>query len=54
MSPDSGVPASIPTLRPATPSDADAAGHICYEAFTAIAEQHNFAPDFPNPDSRSG
>ena len=54
MSPDSGVPASTPTLRAATPADADAAGCICYTAFTTIAEQHNFAPDFPNPDIAIG
>ncbi len=30
--------------------DATACGSICYEAFKAIAEQHNFPPDFPSPD----
>ncbi|WP_372723848.1 GNAT family N-acetyltransferase [Immundisolibacter sp.] len=38
-----------PTLRPARPEDADVCGEICYEAFKAIAEQHNFPPDFPSP-----
>lgn len=30
--------------------DATACGTICYEAFKAIAEQHNFPPDFPSTD----
>lgn len=37
------------TLRPGTPADAPRCGAICYEAFTAIAAQHNFPPDFPSP-----
>jgi predicted N-acetyltransferase YhbS len=35
-------------LRPGRPEDADACGTICYEAFTAMANQHNFPPDFPS------
>jgi len=35
-------------LRPAFPDDAEPAGAICYEAFKAIASQHNFPPDFPS------
>jgi GNAT superfamily N-acetyltransferase len=35
-------------LRDATPADADACGRICYEAFKAIADEHNFPPDFPD------
>jgi GNAT superfamily N-acetyltransferase len=38
------------TFRPGTIDDAKACGTICYEAFKAIAEQHNFPPDFPLPD----
>jgi predicted N-acetyltransferase YhbS len=38
------------TLRPARLEDANVCGTICYEAFKAIAEQHNFPPDFPSPD----
>ena len=34
-------------LRPATPDDAQRCGTICYEAFTAIVNQHNFPPDLP-------
>lgn len=38
------------TLRRATREDAKLCGAICYRAFTAIAEQHNFPPDFPSPE----
>ena len=38
------------TLRPARLEDANLCGTICYEAFKAIAEQHNFPADFPSPD----
>jgi len=38
------------TFRSGTPADAPACGRICYEAFKAIAEQHNFPPDFPSAD----
>ena len=37
-------------LRPGRASDAGACGAICYEAFKAIADNHNFPPDFPNPE----
>lgn len=37
-------------FRSGTTSDARACGTICFEAFKAIAEQHNFPPDFPSPD----
>lgn len=40
--------ASLATLRPGTPADADACARICYDAFTGIARQHNFPPDFPS------
>ena len=39
-----------PTFRPGTTADATNCGIICYEAFKAIAEQHNFPPDFPSSD----
>src|ERR671922_695416 len=38
------------TLRPAKLEDANRCGTICYEAFKAIAEQHNFPLDFPSSD----
>jgi predicted N-acetyltransferase YhbS len=42
------------TVRKAQASDAPACGRICYQAFTAIANAHNFAPDFPNADVATG
>jgi GNAT superfamily N-acetyltransferase len=38
------------TIRQATPEDADLCGRICYEAFTAINEQHSFPPDVPSAE----
>jgi GNAT superfamily N-acetyltransferase len=37
-------------LRPGTPEDADACGHVCHRAFTAIATAHGYPSDFPAPD----
>lgn len=37
-------------LREGRPDDAQACGRIVYEAFKTIAEEHNFPPDFPNPE----
>jgi predicted N-acetyltransferase YhbS len=37
-------------IRPGSPEDAKICGEICYEAFKAIAEHHNFPPNFPTPD----
>ena len=42
------------TIRRGAASDAAVAGDICYRAFKAIAEAHNFTPDFPNPESGIG
>jgi predicted N-acetyltransferase YhbS len=39
------------TVRPGRPEDANTCGAICYEAFKAIATQHNFPPDFPSPQA---
>lgn len=36
------------SLRAFAPADAAAAGRICHDAFRAIAERHNFPPDFPS------
>ena len=41
-------------LRAGKPEDADACGAICYEAFKAIASQHNFPQDFPNAEVAIG
>lgn len=37
-------------LRSARVEDAGQCGLICFQAFKAIAEQHNFPPDFPSPE----
>jgi predicted N-acetyltransferase YhbS len=37
------------SIRRAQPSDAEACGKICYEAFTTVNQHHNFPPDFPSP-----
>jgi predicted N-acetyltransferase YhbS len=42
------------TLRPGTPADAERCGEICYNAFQAVAEQHNFPPDFPSQEVARG
>jgi GNAT superfamily N-acetyltransferase len=41
-------------LRPGKPEDAEACGRICYEAFSTIASEHNFPPDFPTPEVAAG
>jgi GNAT superfamily N-acetyltransferase len=41
-------------LRLGTPQDADDAGRICHEAFTAIATAHGFSSDFPVPEISIG
>jgi predicted N-acetyltransferase YhbS len=38
------------TLRPGTADDSIELGRICYEAFAAIADQHNFPRDFPSSE----
>lgn len=42
------------TYRPGRPHDADRCGAICYEAFRAIADAHNFPPDFPDSAAAAG
>src|SRR5262249_2747341 len=37
-------------LRQGTIEDAKTCGPICYAAFKAIADQHNFPSDFPSPE----
>jgi GNAT superfamily N-acetyltransferase len=37
-------------IRRATPVDAEVCGRICFEAFGALAEKHNFPNDFPAPE----
>ena len=42
------------TLRPGRAEDANRCGTIVYEAFKAMAEAHNFIPDFPSADVAIG
>ena len=42
------------TIRAGRTEDAETCGSICYEAFKAIAEEHNFPPDFPSPEVSGG
>jgi hypothetical protein len=41
-------------LRPGTPEDAQTCGRICYDAFSTIASEHNFPPDFHSADVAAG
>jgi GNAT superfamily N-acetyltransferase len=41
-------------LRAGRPEDAERLGSICYGAFEAIAEGHNFPPDFSSPEFAVG
>lgn len=42
------------TIRRASGADAPQVGRICYEAFKAIADEHNFPPDFPSAEVAVG
>ena len=42
------------TLRTGIAEDAENCGSICYEAFKAIADEHNFPPDFPSSEDAVG
>jgi len=42
------------TIRVATKDDAQVAGKICYDAFAAISNAHNFPPDLPAPEAGIG
>ena len=42
------------TLRPGNAADAERCGEICYNAFKAVADQHNFPPDFPSQEVTRG
>jgi predicted N-acetyltransferase YhbS len=41
-------------LRPGTPRDAAVCGPICFEAFKAIDDEHNFPWDFPSAEVATG
>ena len=36
------------TIRPAAAADAAEIGRVCYDAFAAISDEHNFPRDFPS------
>lgn len=42
------------SIREGRPEDAQECGRICYEAFAAIANVHNFPPDFASVESGVG
>jgi hypothetical protein len=42
------------TLRAGIAEDAEDCGSICYGAFKAIADQHNFPPTSPHLRSQPG
>src|SRR5215212_1455186 len=42
------------TLRAGRAKDAEDCGSICYGAFKAIADEHNFPPDFPSSEVAAG
>ena len=42
------------TLRPGRAEEAEALGKICFDAFSSIADAHNFRRDFPSPEVASG
>jgi len=47
---NSSTAASEILIRRASPEDANLCGRICYEAFSAINEQHRFPPDIPSAE----
>jgi len=42
------------TYRSADPKDAERLGTIVFEAFYTVSTEHNFPPDFPNPEAGIG
>jgi predicted N-acetyltransferase YhbS len=42
------------SIRPPREDDSETLGRICYEAFAAIAQAHNFTPDFPSAEHCTG
>ena len=41
-------------IRDVNKVDAQRCGRILYDAFTNLAEKHNFPPDFPSPEVATG
>jgi predicted N-acetyltransferase YhbS len=54
QSPAFGSAGQSVQIRRATPADAEICGKTCFEAFRAIAQEHNFPPDVPNPERSIG
>jgi GNAT superfamily N-acetyltransferase len=48
----SGEPSVV--IRRASAADAEVCGRICFEAFTVLANRHNFPPDWPAPEVSIG
>jgi hypothetical protein len=48
------IAAETLTIRRAMPEDAPVCGQICYDAFSAINQAHNFPCDFPGPEVTTG
>jgi predicted N-acetyltransferase YhbS len=48
------MPQANTQIRRATREDIDVLGDICYRAFCAIADQHNFPHEFPAPEAALG
>src|SRR5271169_4773047 len=44
----SGEPSLV--IRRASAADAEVCGRISFEAFSSLANRHNFPPDFPSPE----
>ena len=42
------------TIRLAVAADAEQCGRICFEAFAAICDAHNFPRDFPSAEITAG
>ena len=42
------------SLREPTAADAPTLGEICYQAFKAVAEAHNYPPDLPSAEAATG
>jgi GNAT superfamily N-acetyltransferase len=49
---DSSEPSLL--IRRAVPADAEVCGKICFAAFSALANEHNFPVDFPDPSAAAG
>lgn len=50
----SGAAAPQASIRQARPEDAPVCARICYHAFRAVNESHNFPPDMPSPEAAAG